>query len=249
MLLLLCLLHATAGPMGPPDAASMKATWAAHETGPISQTVAFTDAEWEKLARGQVVKRRDREDGVDRAVGAMWTAAAQDHLWLAMQDEEHWNSVAGYAEEDLPGSIFVDRQLYQRIGLPWPFADRQWVINVRSNLELLAWSEGAVWERHWVLSDRKDVTIADENAVWVPINQGAWVLAAMPHGNLLIYHVRADPGGSFPENAGTQWALWTIGGMLNDMAQRATEEMPNHYVEGHTGIERMDGTLIGFFGR
>ena len=206
----------------------------------------WTEAELEQLAKGQVVKRRERLDGADRAIGAMWTGASLDELWVAVQDEEHEGVVKGLIDERLPGSTFQDKILYQRIDLPWPFADRQWVIRVVNNLPLLEKSGGKCWERTWDLTPERGARNESESAVWVTTNDGGWLAAEAAGGSLLVYHVRSVIGGNIPEDAATQWSMMTLGGMLKDIVS-LSYEVPTHYVAPHGTIQRPDASHIPLF--
>lgn len=238
------LLSANAGT---PSAEEIRTDWAALKHPEWVYRPEFSDQEWKRLAEGQVVKRRERVDGADRVLGAMWSPAAKDPLWVAIQDESHWVVVDGYVDEDLPGSTFADRVLYQRIGLPWPFADRQWVIAVGSNRALLATSGGRIWERTWTLSPRRGATVEAADAVWVGENEGGWILADAGVGTLVVYHVRATVDGNIPDEAATQWAQMTVAGLLEDVDDRAREAIPSHYIRGHAPIERPDGSNVPLY--
>ncbi len=207
---------------------------------------AISDKEWSKLADGKVIRRRERLDGPDRVLAATWTPATHDQLWLAIQDESCFVSLDGYVDEDLPGSTFANRTLYQRIDLPWPFAARQWVVDIESNRALLNASQGAVWERSWTWSAERGAKAEDPDAVWVPETEGGWTLVTLEGGTLLVYHTRASPGGAIPDEAGTQWALMTVSSIIEDMDERARTVIDGHYLAGHDPIERPDGTHIPF---
>lgn len=243
LLLVVSLAHAD-----PPVAAELRAAWEATRSSHWVHRPWFTERDWSRLAAGKVVRRRERLDGPDRVVAAIWSASPKDPLWLSVQDERHWVAIDGYVDDDLPGSTFAERTLYQRIGLPWPFSDRQWVIDLRNNKELLASSRGAVWERTWSLSSRRGSPHEDPSAVWVDYNDGGWILADIGTGTLLIYHVRATVDGSLPDEAATRWALMTVGGMLRQVDERATEVVPTHYVAGHAPVVRPDDTSIPYYG-
>lgn len=231
----------------PPSAEALRAAWEATASPHWVHRPTFSDRDWSRLAAGKVVKRRERLDGPDRVIGAFWSASPKDPLWLSVQDERHWVVVDGYVDEDLPGSTFANRTLYQRIGLPWPFSDRQWVIELGNNDPLRAQTNNGVWERAWSLSTRRGSVHEDPDAVWVEYNDGGWILASLGGGTLLIYHVRATVDGSIPDEAATQWALMTVSGMLRQIDERATTEVPTHYVAGHVPIVRPDGSAIPFY--
>ena len=155
----------------------------------------FTEAEIERLAAGSVVKRREKREGADRVVGAVWADVPLRELWVAVQDEWHWGHVSGLIEEKLPHSTFQDKILYQRVDAPWPFKDRQWVIRIRNNLDLLEASQNQAIERTWDLVPDRGATAEVEDGVWVPVNDGGWFAAPVGGGSLLVYHVRAVVGG------------------------------------------------------
>ena len=74
--------------------------------------------------------------------------------WIAILDDQHDKLVSGLTEEQLPGTNQDHKYLYQRLALPWPFSDRQWVIDLSNNRTLWEKSHGAIWERTWSLADR-----------------------------------------------------------------------------------------------
>lgn len=202
----------------------------------------FTDGEWATLAAGKVAKRRERLAGTDRVLGVVWVDAPLDRTWLAIHDP-HGTLVDEVVYEELPGSTPDRRYVYQRIGLPWPLASRQWVIEVVNNVPLIGASGGTFWERSWALSDRRGATNELPNAVWLPVNEGGWFLAEAAGGTLLGYHVRTAVGGLVPEEAALRWSFSTLEGLLTRIADR-TGWITGHYVAGHPPIARPDGTPI-----
>lgn len=232
----------------PEDASALRADiahWEAMLGAHGKYTFKWTEDELEELAKGEVVKRRERLDGADRAMAAVWTSAPLDNLWVAVQDEDHDSMVKGLVEERLPGSTFQDKILFQLIDLPWPFADRQWVIRVVNNLDLYAKSEGRCWERTWDLTPERGAKNESESAVWVDTNDGGWLAAEVAGGSLVVYHARTVIGGNVPDDAASQWAMLTLGGMMRDIASQSLET-PNHYHAPHSVIRRPDGSDIPF---
>ena len=206
----------------------------------------WTDDELKLLAEGQFVKRRERLEGADRAIGAIWTSANIDPLWVAVQDEEHAALVKGLTEERMPGRTFQHKLLFQRVDLPWPFVDRQWMIEVVNNTALFEKSGGKCWERTWRPIPLRGAQAEAENAVWVSTNDGGWMVAEVAGGTLVVFHVRTVMGGNVPEDAATKYYMTTVGGMLRDIVARSME-MPEHYVEGHSPVLHPDGKPIGLF--
>ena len=206
----------------------------------------WTDDELKLLAAGQFVKRRERLEGADRAMGAIWTSAKIDPLWVAVQDEAHAVLIKGLTEERMPGSTFQHKLLFQRVDLPWPFADRQWMIEVVNNTVLFEKSGGKCWERTWSLIPLRGAQAEEENAVWVTTNDGGWMVAEAGGGTLVAFHVRTIMGGNVPEDAATKYYMTTVGGMLREIVARSLE-MPEHYVGGHSPILYPDGNPIATF--
>lgn len=232
----------------PPDRATLSAAWEAWR--PALDTRAryafrFDDAEWEELAAGRVARRRERLDGTDRVLGVVWVNAGLDTTWLAIHDP-HGTTIEDMVHEELPGSTVGRRYLYQRIGLPWPLAARQWVIEVVDNYPLAETTGGRFWERSWTLSDRRGATNEAPNAVWLPVNEGGWFLAEAAGGTLLGYHVRTSVGGIVPEEAALRWSFSTIEGLLTRIAERTTW-VRGHYVGDHVPIGRPDGSPVPTF--
>lgn len=203
----------------------------------------FQPDEYARLAKGEVLRRRDRLDGTDRVLGVLWVGADLDATWLAVQDPHGGAPVDGYTEEVLAGSTFQSKLLYQRITLPWPLQARQWVIHVQNNQKLIRRTDGAVWERTWELSDKRGAKAEDPKAVWLRVNEGGWFLADIGGGTLLGYHVRTAIGGIVPDEAAVRWSFSTLAGMLTKIAQRAPT-MRAHYVGEHEPIRRPDGSEI-----
>lgn len=231
-----------------PDATTLRTGWEAYRAQlDRSGRYPFTldDEAWARLAAGEVTKRRDRLDGTDRVLGVKWIDASLDLTWIAIQDP-HDDYVANMVYEDLPGSTLQERYLYQRIGLPWPLADRQWVILVRNNPSLWQATGGLVWERTWDLSDKRGAAGEKRDAVWLTVNEGGWFLASVAGGTLLGYHVRTAIGGIVPDEAAIRWSFSTLDGMLTRLAARATE-MRAHYTGAHAPLMRPDGSAIPVF--
>lgn len=231
-----------------PDAASLAAAWEEHRPALDAKAhhpFRFDQATWNKLAKGEVAKYRERIEGTDRVIGVKWVDADLDTTWLAIHDP-HGEYVEGAVYEVLPGSTPDRRWAYQRISLPWPLAARQWVIEIENNLPLLSTTGGEVWERSWKLSDRRGAQNESPNAVWLPINEGGWFLAESSGGTLLVYHVRTAVGGVVPDEAALRWAFSTLDGLLTRIAER-TGWIREHYVGDHAPIVRPGNTPVPRF--
>ena len=234
---------AAPAPRGP----ALAQDWAARAAaarGSAGYLPSFSADELARLARGDTVRRREAAPGgADRVVAAVFTPLSRDALWVTIQDDKHDKLVAGLVEAETPGSTPADKLLYQRLDLPWPFEDRQWVIRIRNNPRVYAATAGRVWERSWTLADPALAPNPSPDGVWVPQNDGTWLLVEAAGGTVLIYEVRTVIGGAFPDDTATRWSLVTVEGMLRHILARAGG-IDAHYGAGHAPFYRPDGSTI-----
>lgn len=230
-----------------PDAATLKSAWEAAlpaiDAG-ARIPVTLPDSAFSKLATGEVARVREDLTGADRVLGAIWTDAPRDALWIAILDDQHFTMVSGLYEDELPGTGALRKLLYQRLDLPWPLQDRQWVIDIRSNTALYARSGGTVWERSWTLGDPTLEPHASPDALWSTTNEGGWLLVDAAGGTLAVYHVRAEIGGNVPDEASTQWAWSKLDELMKGTVTRAKTQIPGHYDAAHYAVARPDGGVI-----
>lgn len=229
-----------------PLAATLSEDWANHQKKALNRAqfdVLLDQADFAVLAKGEVVRKRVGLDGPDRALGAVWSALPRDALWIAILDDAHGDLVKGLREERISGDPGGDKLLYQHLDLPWPFTDRQWVIEIQNDVSLLDATDGGVWSRTWHLADPAKVPKPDPAAIWIPMNDGGWLLISAGGGTIAVYQVRSVIGGAIPMEAVTQWALRALDEMFKKMVQRAGE-IPAHYDGEHTPFLRPDGSVI-----
>ena len=243
--LTLGVVRAAAPATSPPDAATLRAGLTARsaQINAASRPLRLSDSQVQTLAAGRVARARVQHDGADGVLGAVWSALPRDDLWIAILDDKHDTLVQGLFEEQLPGTSSARKLLYQRVDLPWPFDDRQWVIDIRNNGSLCASSKGAVWERTWTLADPSIALSATPDALWVPVNDGGWTLVQVAGGTLIAYQARTVIGGVVPDEAVTRYAMSTLEEMLLHVVNRATN-LGNHYGPGHEPLYRPDGTPV-----
>lgn len=228
-----------------PSSAELAAAWEEHRAALDAHAVyplRWTESEWGRVAKGKVAKRRERLEGADRVLGMVWVPADPNATWVSVQDP-HGSYIDGMVHEELPGSTFQHRILYQSIDLPWPLASRQWVIEVVNNAPLREATKGEVWERTWKLSDQRGASHEDPAAVWLPENDGAWMFVDAAGGTLLVYHVRTVVGGNVPDDLATRWSFSTLTGMLTGVRDRVPW-IREHYIAGHELLKRPDGATV-----
>lgn len=211
-----------------------------------------------QLAKGRVVKLRQlavESAGPQRVIGLVRIDQPRELLWLALRDI-HWSAAKEITEIRLSEPRDWPRIWYQHLAAPWPIADRHYVLNVWDNWDLEAASDGTCWEHWWELHPEGERlasealaagripgldTESTEGAVYVPINDGAWLICELQSGaSLLGYHVRFVAGGRIPDRLIADYGMATLGRVLRDVEKRAAN-VPAHYRGGHYLIPGGDG--------
>ncbi len=243
MLLHLLALNAA---LAKPSAQALADAWAKqfnivsrHTAHPIL----LDDEDFERVADGKTAKRRLNQEGPDRVIGVGWTPHSRQAIWIAIIDDIHNTMVNSLHEKRLGKNSEGAKLLYQRLDLPWPFNDRQWVISISNNIALADASAGEVWERSWSLVDPIKDEPADPQALWIPTLDGSWIATPVENGTLLIYQVRTTIGGAIPDDLVTRWAMSTLDDMLENVFLRAGQ-IPQHYSADHEPIRGGDGKSI-----
>ena len=203
----------------------------------------LTGEDFATLARGDVVARIVRGQAGDRILGAVYTAAPLEAMWISVHDVAHRDSDDGVIYRELPGSFGTRQVLYTLADAPWPLEDRQSLVDIRFNRALYEQSEGRVWERTWTTADPALMRDPDPEALWMPTNEGSWQMVRVGGGALAVLSLRVHAGGSVPDEVGLRWGLMTLDSLLEGMAAFA-EQMPSHYQGGHFAMARPDGTYI-----
>lgn len=227
----------------PPSPGALESGWPAirDQLKGAIYPIDFSEKELAVLQKGKVAKRRERLDGADRVLGAVWCDASREHTWMAVQDSDHWDAVSGFYEEVLSGGLHERKIAFQHLDLPWPFVNRQYTLEIVNNHALR--EATGIWERTWDISDVRGAKGEEAGAIWVDVNDGGWVWAELGGGTLLVYHVRTVIGGNIPDEAATRYAYATLGSLLRDACEKA-EAAPSHYVGEHPPIQLPDGSYV-----
>ena len=255
---LLALLGWAAALAGSPDVPELRTALTEFNAGATFKLPDLSEAELERLARGEVVGLLRRGDqGVWRAVGLYVTPQPRQAVWIACQDA-HFSNVARVTEARLREDPAAGRATwYGHVELPAPFTDRQWAVDVWNNTALAAASGGRDWEHPWRLNpsglqlvrplvQRGEVgalTEADiDEAIYTPTNDGAWVALVLPTSGqtLLVYHSATDIGGVVPDRLLAQFVLSGMEDLLRRVESRARDEVPAHYRADHAPIRGGD---------
>ena len=228
-----------------------------------------TSRELQQLLRGEVVTKLDQPIAGDpeaqRAIGMMLSRSSREALWVACQDP-HFAQQSSTKELRL--SMTGDRAVwYGLVDLPWPLSDRHWLLNVWNNHALAKAADNQLWEHPWELIGNGfarvkpsivagkvpdvDLDMAEE-AIYTPMNQGAWVVMGLPPANgqprsLLVYHAMTKVGGSLPQGLVTDLVVSGYEEMLSTIVKRAETDIKQHYNAQHPPLLGGDGQPVPTF--
>ncbi len=218
----------------------------------------LSDEQSEELLARKVVKQKwntevtgadgeEVEDMQIRGVGYRIVDSPKLETWLAALDPHTLfpGRVKEYRVMDGGGG---SNQLYQHMSLPWPIRDRNWVIDTWLDSDLAARSDDGIWQQAWLLSENgREIAFevvrggrvagldedAAEKAVYLPANEGSWVVAQLDDDTtLLVYQLTIVVGGWIPESLGMKLAMRELDDTLNKVAAAAAG-IRNHYLAGH----------------
>ncbi|MFT5587243.1 MAG: hypothetical protein ACI9VR_004851 [Cognaticolwellia sp.] len=203
-----------------------------------------------RLRSGKTIGRRLESEGeVDGALGIAFMPLSTEAVWVGGLDDRHAQLAAGLTEVWLPGTNTERKILYQHLDVPQPFSDRHWVVQIRSNAELYAASEGKVWERYWDLDPRplSDLMLElpegaielESDTLTTPVNRGRWTIVRASDGVFVLYEVFTDIGGPVPEELMVRFAMLSLNEFMGTLEEVGTGA-PEHYAGDHYIIRRPD---------
>lgn len=203
---------------------------------------------WSQVAAGKIVRPK-----VDRgAMGVGLLDCERAAAWLAVTDDHPVDEVDGLTQIPLSGAWAGEKYLYQLLDLPWPFADRHWVLHGVTNRPLAA--AAGVWERAWEdapdwLPKARDRVGAEryDAALPVPVNRGSWLLVDTgEETTLAVYRAEADLGGGVPEGAAEAYTSATLDGYFRSTLRDA-RSMYTRYGPGCSPQPGGDGAPLPCF--
>ncbi len=195
--------------------------------------------EIDEILRGDVAKRRVKTGGPDdpqRAIGYILIDEPRQSVWLAALDPT-FEPIEGLSMLLLADLGRGNADWYHHLDLPWPIADRHWIIKLRNTINLSENTRGRAWEQTWTLAeDGKPLALRSvaagkvegldletaRNSIYTPVNHGAWIAIKLREDKtLLIYHVTTVVGGLIPDSFVLRWAMATLDDVLNEVKSRA----------------------------
>ncbi|MFT5682665.1 MAG: hypothetical protein ACI8RZ_003589 [Myxococcota bacterium] len=235
-------------------------TFNAHADFPLPT---LTTAQEVNLSAGEVVKMLEQGagEGAWRATGMLLSPLPRDAIWLACQDP-HYSFVDRATEKRLAKT--GDRSTwYAHLDLPRPMADRHWAVDVWNNHDLVGATGGMAWEHAWRLNPdgvamvRPLVEAGEvgalttkqlDEAVYTPVNNGAWVAIALSESQtLLVYHAATEVGGRIPERLVAEFTLSGMEKLLQRIEARAADGIQAHYTGDHAPLVGGDGTPLPLY--
>jgi hypothetical protein len=194
------------------------------------------------LAGGTVARRTETEQGI-YATGAVLVDTSIEAAWITIQDAID-DPESRVRVEWVTGAPPGVRRVYNVLPLPFPLADRQWVMDLTNNRALFDATGGAVWQRTWREVDPQLAPSPSPTAEWLPTNRGAWTLLPTDDGVLVLFSVRTVFGGMIPAGLSNSWAVSTLHSSLKHLEARA-KAMPAHYAPDHEPVLTPAGARIG----
>jgi len=250
-LLLLAALAAHAAPADPQRIVSAIREFDAHSNDPIPVP---KGKDLTELSEGHLVRIRQvtDPDAPQRVIGLQIFHHTKSELWVATGDDDY-NDVQELHYVDLkhlpppaPGHRYL-----QYLDVPWPFADRYWVIDTWDNLDLVKATGDRMWENPWRLVDggeklaRKAIRAGKlpgvgaemlGKAIYTPVNRGAWLAISLDdHATLFGYHVTSVVGGAIPDDLVARYSMHTLRRIFHGAASRFPQIL-THYDADHEPI-------------
>ena len=232
----------------------------AHARYPIPE---LSDNQLEKLEQGRLVRIREvpkDSSQPQRGIGLRILDQQRAVLWAGMTDA-HLVSKAMASEVQLPKDGLGERW-YQRLWLPWPFAQRHWVIDVEDVPEVAAGTEGKAWEHCWALTEGgeglaqsliasgavQDIEPSDAAGfVYVPVNRGAYFAITLSGDRTLWgFHASTVIGGNVSDSLVAKYTMMQLKGLFEEIAERGRQAQ-QHYAAGHEPLVGGDGLPLPFF--
>lgn len=233
-------------------AAALAAAWAAVSAAIVDEArfppPALDAKVWEEAAAGKVARRTVAGEPAT-VVGVGVLDVSREAAWLSLTDDALSAEIESLTEVALEGRWASPKVLYSRLDLPWPFADRHWVIALSNNTKLATAS--GVWERSWTVrpdalagARAKTDAAAFDAAESVAVNEGSWLLVPLDPGHTLaVYQARATMGGGIPDGAVDAYTRSSLDGLFAGVERNAAN-VARRYGPGCTPQPGADGAPI-----
>ena len=220
----------------------------------------LTNEQLDLLRAGKLVRIRitPKSEGEHyRGIGLKIIAQPRAQLWAGAVDP-HMASKGTASEVEMPTEGPGSRW-YQRLWLPWPFAQRHWVIDVNDTHRLAQATNDVAWEHYWDLSANGPALAeqliaagkvdgvtskAARSYVYTPVNKGAYFALVLSDDRTLWgFHASTVVGGNISERLISDFSMMQLKGIFQDIEERGLK-IPTHYDAGHVPIVGGNGSAI-----
>ena len=227
ILFLVCIAWSPQG-WGAEDVNDAIRLFNAHATYPIPT---LSEAQVQRLLEGKLVRIREGskdKSQPQRGIGLKIIQQPRNQLWVGAVDD-HMSSKAAASELELPRAGPGSRW-YQRLWLPWPFAQRHWVIDVNDTHTLARETSGRAWEHYWSLTPNGEslataliasgavdgVSSKDaEGFVYTPVNKGAYFGIVLENNRTLWgFHATTVVGGNISDRLIADFTMMQLKGLF-----------------------------------
>jgi hypothetical protein len=251
----------------PALSAEIREQMAAYDSVSKFPLPALDDDRLTELLDGEVVRFQEKwklpdsdEESKERhrVLAFRLVQAPRQLVWLSTLDE-HFSLNDRITEVRITEDSGGGATWYQFMDLPWPVANRHWIIRLEKGVDVAAKTSGRAWEQSWHLvanGESTAVALAESGktnglsvghvrgARYLDANDGAWALFALRDDlTLIAYNLTITLGGLIPEGMAAHFAMSALEELLDRIAVN-TKLVPTHYVDGHGPIYAGDGTPI-----
>ncbi|MEM8547109.1 MAG: hypothetical protein AAGF46_02995 [Pseudomonadota bacterium] len=192
-----------------------------------------------------------------RIVGYRLIGKPRESLWLSALGVD-----TGFSERLTEHFVRTHKEggasWYQHLNMPWPLKDRHWLVRSNKNVDIANATNNRIWEHHWQLvpdARNKIASLYDNgpvagikpekaaDAVLLPLNQGAWMMAAVSDTEtLVVVHATVVLGGIVPDGMVARQTRKNLIRMLTKIEEDADSVWTRY--DASYQIFRGDGTLI-----
>ncbi len=195
---------------------------------------ALSDGDYARLAGGKAVLVEQLDGALVR--GTVFRVAETEawRIWLALADNDHHEDFMPHVRE---GAVLEQaggtKLAYQYLEMP-AVKDRHLITRARDNGALWRASGKTIWESVWWLEPGSEDDVAGyieqgriehvsaeeaAGAIFMPANDGYWLLVELPDGRtLIVYQTFSDIGGKVPS-----WVVNEFGPQSMDELTRVIE--------------------------
>lgn len=218
-----------------------------------------------QLAAGKLVRIRKafgEQAAQQRVIGLLLVKQPREAVWLACFDP-HLTEHKGFSGLRLSPEGDRPALWYGHLKLPRPFKARQWVLKTWDNYRLARTGRGQAWEYVWQLHkeglpdaraalERGELAGLDaghfDRAIITSVNHGGWLAIALDDRRTILgFQSTSTMDGYIPDWLVVRWSFRNLKELLGDVARRAKDVVPKHYIGDHAPLTGGDGRPLKLY--